>query len=116
MKVVSGIGFVAMPVRLGFQRNRNETHLTVRDAALCDNAIGEVSHRPGLSAKHGNLETVLMVEMHMHGRNMEVMMIVMRGCKSFRQFAGVMVEHVRERGKALPFAFQLTSHAVNRGV
>ena len=88
MKVVSGIGVVAVPVCLGFQRNRNETHLTVCDAAFCDDAIGEVSHHSGLSAKHGDLETVLMVEMHMHGRNVEVMVIVMGGCESFSTIRG----------------------------
>ena len=107
MKVVSGVGVVAMPVRLSIQCNRDETHLTVRDAALCDDAIGEISHRPGLSSQHRHLETVLVIEMHMHGRHMEVMMLVMRGCEPFRQFAGVMVEHVRERGKALSFAFRI---------
>ena len=104
MKVVSGIGLTAMRVRLCFLRDRDETHLTVRDAALCDDAIGEISHRPGLSSQHRHFETVLMVEMHMHRRNMEMMVIVMRGCQPFRQFACVMVEHVRERGEALTFA------------
>ena len=107
VKVVPGIGIVAMPVRPGFQRDRNKTHLTVRHAALGDDAISEIPHRPGLSPEHGHLETVLMIEMHMHGRNMEVMMIVMRGCEPFRQFAGVMVEDVRQRRKALSFAFRV---------
>ncbi len=50
MKVVPGIGVVAVRVRLGFQRDRNETHLSMRDAALRYDAIGEVTHRPGLAA------------------------------------------------------------------
>ena len=83
MKVVSGIGVFAVRVRLGFQRDRDETHLTVRDAALRDDAIGEISHRPGLSSQHCHLETVLMIEMDMHRRHMEVMMLVMRGCEPF---------------------------------
>ena len=42
MKVVSGIGAVTVRMRLGFQRDRNETHLAVRNAALRDDAIGEI--------------------------------------------------------------------------
>ena len=109
MKMVPGIGVVAVPVHLGIQRDRNKAHLTVRDPALRDDAIGEVSHRPGLSAKHGHLETVLVIEMHVHRRNVEVMVIVMRGCEPFRQFAGVMVEHVRERCETLAAAFRIQS-------
>ena len=101
MKVVSGIALVTMPVRLRLQRDRNEAHLPVRDAAFGDNAIGEASHRLCLSAKHGNLETVLVVEMRMQRRHVEMMMIVMRAGQPLRKFAGVVVEHVRERGEAL---------------
>jgi len=65
MKVLAGVGVVAMPMRLAFQCNRNEAHLTVRDAALCNYAIGEVSHSLGFSTKYCHFETAFMVEMHM---------------------------------------------------
>ena len=101
VKMLAGGSVVAMSMRLGFQRDRNEAHLPVRDAALGNDALGEVSHRLGLPMQNRHLETIFMVEMHMHGRNMEMMVIVMRAGQPFRQFAGMVVKHVRERGKAL---------------
>ncbi len=112
MKMIAGIAVVAMPVSLGLQRDRDKTHLAVGDAALGDDGFGKVTHRHRFSPEHSHLETVLMVEMHMHGRNMEVMVIVMRGCEPFRQFAGVMVEYIRERGKALCFGILIQARVL----
>ncbi len=45
-----------------------------------------------------------MVEMHMQRRHVEMMVIVMCAGKPFRKFAGVVIEHVRQRGEALAAA------------
>ena len=81
VKVLAGVGVVPVPMRLAFQCNRNEAHLTVRDGALCNYAIGEVSHSLGFSTKHCHFETAFMVEMHMQRCDMEVMVIVVRAGK-----------------------------------
>ena len=107
MKVLAGVGVVAMPMRLAFQCNRNEAHLTVRDAALCNYAIGEVSHSLGFSTKYCHFETAFMVEMHMQRCDMEVMVIVVRAGQPLWKFARMVVVNVRQRGKALATALRI---------
>ncbi len=105
MKVVGGV--VAMAVGLGFQADRDEAHLTVLDAALRDDAIGELPHRPGFSAKHRDFQAILMVEMHMECGDVEMMVIVMRAGEPLWKFASVVVEHVRQRREALAAALRV---------
>ena len=75
MKVLAGRRVVAMPMHLSFKRDWNEAYLTMRDATLRDNARREIAHRLGPPTQHRHLETVFMVEMHMHRCHMEMMML-----------------------------------------
>ncbi len=43
----------------------------------------------------------LVIEMDMHGGNLNLMMIVMRACQPFRQLARMMVENIGQGGDAI---------------
>jgi hypothetical protein len=75
-------------------RGGNEMHLTMGDAALSGDGFGEVPDGHGLSAKHGYFKAIVMIEVHMKGRHVEVGLIVMGGSKPFREFASMMIVHV----------------------
>ncbi len=49
VKMLAGTGVLAMPVRLGFQRDTNKAHLAVRYAPLRNHAFGKVTDRRGFS-------------------------------------------------------------------
>ena len=90
-------GFAAMRVRSGFRRDGNIAHLSVRDAAFGNDAIGERPHGFRVAAKHRNFKTILVVDMHMHGRDVKVVVIVMRAGQPLGKVAGVVVEYIVPR-------------------
>jgi hypothetical protein len=86
-------------------------HLTVGDAALSADALGEVPDGRGLPAKHRDFKAklalqrdgaiwreIVMVEMHMKRRHVEVMLIVMGGRGPHRQFARVAILQIEQDG------------------
>ena len=88
-------GFAAMRVRPGFRRDGDKAHLPMRHATFGNDAIGEDPHGFCGTAKHRNFETILVIDMHMHGRDVKLMVIVMRAGQSLRKVSGVVVEHIR---------------------
>jgi hypothetical protein len=101
MEMRAGIGLIAVGVSLGFQRDRNETHLAVRDAALRDHGVRKVAYRFCTPSKHRHLKAVFMVEMHMHGGHVEMMALMMRMGQPFGQLPRMVVVDIRECRDAL---------------
>ena len=72
---------VAAPrMRMGFSfdRDRHKAHLAVFDAALGDHGFRKLPHNRGFAAKHGHFKAILMIEMNVHRRDLEVVVCVMR--------------------------------------
>src|SRR5262245_4599772 len=74
--------------------DRDERHLAMGDAALGDHRLGKFPYRRGVATQHGDFETALMIEMNMQGRNLQLVMCVMRRGQPFGEFAGMMVEDI----------------------
>ena len=101
-----GHGRREMRMRGGFDGDGDKSHLTVFDAALGDHSLRELSRRRGFAAQDGDFQTILMVEMNVHRRDMKLVVRVMFLRQSRRQFPRVMIEDIGERRKTL------TGHAV----
>jgi len=98
--MLMGVCIAPMGVRLRLQRDGHKTHLAVLHAAFGDNSLGKFPHSRRLSPQHGHLKTVFMIEVNMHRRDVEVVMIVMRVGKPLGQFAGMMVVDIGQRRKS----------------
>jgi hypothetical protein len=92
--VVGSVSLDVTRVRLGLDHNGNKADLPVRNPALSDHGLGKFAHRRGVAAKHRQLKTVLMIEMNMHGRDLQLMVRMMGVCQPLRQFTCVVIEHV----------------------
>ena len=83
-----------MRMRLGLDHNRDKVDLAVRNPTLSDDGLGKFAHRRSVAAKHRQLKTTLMIEMNMHGRDLQLILRVMSVCQPLRQFPCVVIEHV----------------------
>ena len=99
--VVRSVSLGAMRVCLGLDHNGNKADLPVRNPALSDHGLGKFAHRRGVAAKHRQLKTVLMIEMDMHGRDLQFMVRMMSVCQPLRQFTCVVIEYIGQRRDAL---------------
>jgi hypothetical protein len=84
-----------MRMRLGLDHDRDKVDLAVSNPALSDHGLGKFAHRGSVAAKHRQLKTALMVEMNMHGRDLQPVVRVMSVCQPLRQFTCVVIEHIR---------------------
>lgn len=76
MHVLMGLP-IAAGMSLGFKPARHEVHLAVFHAALGKNARGKLAYRGCLAAQDSNLKAIVVIEMHMHRRDVGVVKIVM---------------------------------------
>src|SRR5579871_1281842 len=65
-----------MRVRGGVDRDRNETHRSISDAALGDHAVGKLLDGRHLTAQHRDLQTAVVIEVNVQGRDLEVVVSV----------------------------------------
>lgn len=96
-----------MPVRASAVRvvvgmlHRDEIQIAVAHAGLGRQAAGELAHRSHGSLQHRCLEAVLVVEMHVHGRDDQVVVRVLAHGETLGEIALVVVVHIRETRDAL---------------
>ena len=79
MDVIVRMAHSTRPVRVRFVRgaNRDEAERAVIDAALGRDGVGKLLHQSGLAAQHRHLEAGVVVEMHMHRGDLQVVMGMM---------------------------------------
>ncbi len=80
-------------------------------SAITDSAKSQ--HRLRGPAQNHGFQAVVVIEMRMHRRHRDVVMIVMHGCEAARELPLVMVEHVAQRADALPRACPLAPLAAD---
>jgi hypothetical protein len=71
--------------------------LTVRDAAFRYDRVRKLANLSCVPAKHHDFETTVVIEMDVHSRHLMAMVLVVRIRQALCQFAGVVVENIRER-------------------
>jgi hypothetical protein len=77
MEVVGRGMFLVVAVCVGLDHHGNKAHLAVRYPALSDHGLGKFAYRSGIAAKHRQLKAALMIEMNMHGRNLQFVVRMM---------------------------------------
>jgi hypothetical protein len=77
-------GLAAMRVPLGFEFNGDHKEASVPHATFGDDLVSEVLNVARVPPQRSDFHTTLMVEMHMHRRQRQVMMIVERAGEPFR--------------------------------
>ena len=80
----------AVSVRMGVGdafRRRHINDVAVAHVALGDHAIGERLHILAEALQHGDLHAIVLVEMHMHRRLREIVVLVEARGEALGQFA-----------------------------
>jgi hypothetical protein len=95
------MGLAAGSVRRRIDRDGHEADVTVSHAAFGDDSLCKVADLGSVAPKHRDFEARVMIEMDVHRRDLMVMMVVVRIRQPFRQFAGMVVEDIRERRNAV---------------
>lgn len=96
-----------MPVRASAVRvvvgllHCHEVQAAVTHTGLGRQAAGELAHGAHGSLQHRSLETVLVVEMHVHGRNHQVVVRVLAPGEPLGQIARMVVVYIRETRDAV---------------
>ena len=72
----------------------DEIELAVADTALGHHRLGELADRRRRSAQEGRLETVLVIEMRVHRRHRQIVMIMLDRRQALGQFALVVIRRV----------------------
>jgi len=101
MRVRVRVRGAVVRVRLVRHRDGDETRLAVFDVALGDHRFGKLPDPRSLPAQHRDFETIVVVEMNMHRRDLKIVMIVVRVGQPLRQLARVVIEDVGQRRDAL---------------
>jgi hypothetical protein len=68
---------VVMRVLRRFDNGRDKADLPVHDAAFGDHRFRESPNCGGVAAQHGNFEAAFVIEVNVHGRELQLMMLVM---------------------------------------
>jgi hypothetical protein len=89
-------------VRRRVDRDRDESDLPMRDAAFGDDGAREILDRLGFASEHGHFKATVVIEMDVHRRDVKVVPRVLRVGQALRQFARVVVEHIRKGRDAIP--------------
>ena len=99
--------------------DRHDMHIAVTNAAFCDQGIGKGADFLETAAQDNRFQAIVMVEMHVHGRDADVVMRMLARDKSAGQFALMVVVDVADRGNAktgflhdLPVLLQMTAQEV----
>ncbi len=92
---------VAVMVGFGLDRGRDETDLAVGDPAFGNYGAGESPHCAGIATQHREFQAVFMIQMDMQGRDLQLVMGVMRVRQPPRHVPCVVIEHVGQGGDAV---------------
>lgn len=105
-------GRVVGMVMFGLQRNHIEVAVT--HTAFGDQHIGKLSDIRLLALENDAFQTMIMIEMGVHRRDRQIMMIVLQGRQALRQFAFMMVVNIGEVGHALAMGDGTLAVALDR--
>src|SRR5258705_6762254 len=97
-----------------FRVHRHHHQAAMAHTALGDHVIGQMAHMLRLTAQHGHLHAAAMVEMHMHGRMGEFVMVVEDMGQALRKIARFMVVDIDQRRDAVAVllrSFRRLTHA-----
>ena len=86
---------VAVAMVVHFHRHHVEPPVT--DLALGHQLVGELAYFGGRAPQDDGLQAIVVVEMHMHRRQHQLMMFVLKIGEPLGKVAGVMVVHVGKR-------------------
>ena len=75
--MVVGMARPAVTVAAVAHRRRNEVQLAVPHPTLAHGLIGEGAHAANLAAQYGDFQAAFVVEMHVQGRDLEVVVLVL---------------------------------------
>lgn len=81
--------------------HRDEVQAAVTHTGLGREAAGELAHGPHGSLQHRSLEAVLVIEVHVHGRDHQVVVSVLAPGEPLGQIARVVVVYIREARDAV---------------
>ena len=81
--------------------HRDQVDRGMPDATLCLGLVRKATDGSGRSPQNYSFETMLVIEMNVHGRDDQVMMLVLRSHQPFGQIALMVVVHVREARHAV---------------
>ena len=65
-------------------------------ATLCNNCVSELANRIGITTQNHGFQTMIVIEMRMHGGHREVMPTMLQRIESLRQVTLMMIKHVRQ--------------------
>jgi len=99
VRAVTARGSMRMGALLDRDGNRAEDRVV--DAALGSDRVGEILHGRKIPSQNRDLEAVLVIEMHVQRRDLEVVMRMMRLGQPSRQLTRMMVVNVGQNGDAL---------------
>lgn len=118
-----------MPVRAPAVRvvvgrlDRDEVQAAVAHARLGGQARGQLAHRRHRALQHGALEAVLVIEMHVHRRDHQVVVRVLALGEALGEIARVVVVHIGQardalaaRGVLLRVAIEVAADQVTHGL
>jgi hypothetical protein len=91
-----------MRVLLGLFRHRYTHEPSVPNPALRNHVIGKMAHMRFIAMQDRDLHAASMIEMHMHGRMRQVMVIVEKAGKTPRKFPRTVVIDIDQGGHAVP--------------
>ena len=84
---------------MGFvQIDADQVQLAVVYTSLCADLVGEMRDHVDHSSQQHGFEAVLMVQVRVHRRNRQIVVIVLQAGQTFRQLPLVVVEHIRKAG------------------
>jgi hypothetical protein len=92
---------VAVRMRLACKLGRNHNDAAITDAALGNDAVGELPHVRGTALQHGHFHAVVMIEVNVKSCLRQIMTAMGRLHQPLGQIAGRMVVYEDERADAL---------------
>jgi hypothetical protein len=91
---------VVVVVAAGIDVHRNQIQTTMPHLRLGSEGVGEGLNGRRGPAQHHGLQAVLVVQVHVHGRQHEVVVVVLQAGQALSQIAGVVVVDVAEGSHA----------------
>ncbi|MGB5279193.1 MAG: hypothetical protein WBO73_14835 [Gammaproteobacteria bacterium] len=90
-----------MSVRLRSYFHWQHIEVAMPDAGLCDSGFGECLNPLDRSTQHNAFHAIVMIQVDVQGRDVEVVVCVMARCQTAREIALVMVEDVGQISQAV---------------
>ena len=105
MNVLMVVRAIAMRMAAAGALGRNDVQLAVAHAALADRVVGQLLHRLGRAAQHRDLQAGVVVEMDVQGRDLEIVVAVLRLGEPPAEIARLVVVDIGQGGDAEAVAF-----------